>query len=55
MKKNGFVFIETIVVTGFLITSLMVLYTLFVAIVPWRTSYSDTGFEVMYVKIWKIT
>ena len=31
MKKNGFVFIETIVVTGFLITSLMVLYTLFVA------------------------
>ena len=31
MKKNGFVFIETIVVTGFLITSLMILYTLFVA------------------------
>ena len=31
MKKKGFVFIETIVVTGFLITSLMVLYTLFVA------------------------
>lgn len=30
MKKNGFVFIETIVVTGFLIVSLMVLYTLFV-------------------------
>ncbi len=31
MKKKGFVFIETIVVTGFLITSLMILYTLFVA------------------------
>ncbi len=30
-KKNGFVFIETILVTGILIGSLMILYTLYVA------------------------